>query len=456
MENAHIVNAGAKKLDASGHRLQEQIALPAEYYQKFLSLNAKERRPSAIRSLLPLEATPGLISLLAGKPNPNTFPFTSINFTARSPTDPQEEKTITVNGALLVEGLQYGPTAGIPKLREWLYGLQEIYHGRKQGEGNWSLSVGTGSQDLIYKAIAAMVNPGDSVLVESPVYAGVIPIFQSLHCDQIEVPTDAHGISSSTLRSILESWPVEKAKPKVLYTVPYGGNPTGMTSILERRKEVLRLSREHDFIILEDDPYFYLYYGVNPRYPSYLSLEREEPETGRVLRFDSFSKVLSAGIRIGFASGPAPLMEAIDRHTGTSNLQSSSLTQVIVFSLLDSWGYDGFKVHTETVAQFYRAKRDVFEKAMNKHLAGLAEWITPEAGMFFWFKLVVPGHIDDDSAAIIRTKAFENGVLALPGTVFLPNGRKTGYVRASFSIASEEDVDEAMKRMKEAILAAGI
>ena len=105
-----------------------------------------------------------------------------------------------------------------------------------------------------------------------------------------------------------------------------------MTTTLQRRKEVLKLAREHNFIILEgaypvffpsktvdltvrptDDPYFYLYYGEAPRYPSYFALEAQESEVGRVLRFDSLSKILSAGMRIGFASGPEPLLDAIDR-----------------------------------------------------------------------------------------------------------------------------------------------
>ena len=104
-----------------------------------------------------------------------------------------------------------------------------------------------------------------------------------------------------------------------------------MTATLQRRKEVLQLAREHNFIILEgafylfffrlklvnltvitDDPYFYLYYGQATRYPSYFELELQEPEVGRVLRFDSLSKILSAGMRIGFASGPEPLLNAID------------------------------------------------------------------------------------------------------------------------------------------------
>lgn len=145
-------------------------SLAPEYYTRFLSDAAKERKPSPIRGLYPLEARPGVISLLAGKPNATTFPFTSIKLTARSPTDPSREIETEVNGKALAEGLQYGPTAGLPSLCEWVYELQEREHGRKKGEG-WRVSIGAGSQDVIYKAVMAMVNPGDSVLVECPVYA---------------------------------------------------------------------------------------------------------------------------------------------------------------------------------------------------------------------------------------------------------------------------------------------
>ncbi|KAF5374497.1 hypothetical protein D9615_009113 [Tricholomella constricta] len=428
-------------------------SLPTEHYNAFLSDAAKRQKASPIRDLWPLEHIPGMISLLAGKPNPETFPFESLAISARSPT--KELLQLTLDGDDLAEGLQYGITPGLPSLVHWIRGLQEYTHGRKASE-DWGLTIGAGSQDLIYKAVTALVNPGDPVLLESPLYAGVIPIFQALGCEKIEVQTDAHGISSSSLRAVLESWPAGKPKPRVLYTVPYGCNPTGMTATTERRKEVLQLAREHDFLILEDDPYYYLYYGEAVRPPSYFSLELEEPEVGRVLRFDSLSKILSAGIRIGFASGPKPLLLAIDRHTSTSNLQTPSLTQAIVFKLLDAWGYEGFRAHTEKVSAFYRARRDVFERAMQAHLAGLAEWSTPQAGMFFWFKLLLSEDVraedEGDSENVVRTKAVERGVLALPGTIFLPNGQKTSYVRASFSLNTEEETFEALRRLRQVVL----
>ncbi|KAL1949549.1 hypothetical protein VTO73DRAFT_8430 [Trametes versicolor] len=432
--------------------------LPTEFYQDFLSASAKARKPSPIRGLYPLETRPGMISLLAGKPNAATFPLTSVQITARSPTDPQKELTTDITGAALAEGLQYGPTAGLPSMIEWIYGLQEREHGRKKGEG-WRVSVGAGSQDVLHKAIFALVNPGDAVLVESPVYAGILPTFESLNCEFVAVPTDSQGINAASLRSTLEAWPASKPKPKVLYTVPYGGNPTGMTASKERRQEVLALAREHNFLILEDDPYYYLYFGSAPRPPSYFSLELEQPEVGRVIRFDSLSKILSSGIRIGFMCGPDALMTVVDMHTAVANLQTSSLTQAITHALLESWGYDNFKAHTLAVSEFYKGKRDVFERFMKQYLDGLAEWDTPEAGMFFWFKLLLnaPGSAsteEQDSESLIRTKALEKGVLALPGTVFLPNGEKTAYVRAAFSLLDEADVEEAIKRLREAVLEA--
>lgn len=104
---------------------------------------------------MPLEKTPGLISMLAGKPNSSTFPFTSIQLTARSPTDPTKEEILTIGPKELESALQYGPTAGIPSLLEWIWGLQEFSHGRKRNEG-WRPSVGAGSQDVIYKVLRSL------------------------------------------------------------------------------------------------------------------------------------------------------------------------------------------------------------------------------------------------------------------------------------------------------------
>jgi tryptophan aminotransferase len=150
--------------------------LPPDYYTPFLSRVAQERKPSPskiqffsssetqeilllaqlVRSLLPLESRPGLISLLAGKPNASTFPFTSLSFTVRSPTpspadEPAPPVALSLSEPELAEAFQYGATAGLGALREWVEGLQEREHGRTRVGQGWRVSVGTGSQDLINK-----------------------------------------------------------------------------------------------------------------------------------------------------------------------------------------------------------------------------------------------------------------------------------------------------------------
>ena len=147
--------------------------LAPDFYHSFLSKAAKERKPSAstcssyaletestlrsvfpVRGLYPLESKPGVISFLAGKPNDAMFPFKSLSFTATCPSNPGEVSTVSLSGPELAIGLQYGATAGLPRLIDWFVGLQERSHGRIRNEG-WRLSVGTGSQDLIWKVSRA-------------------------------------------------------------------------------------------------------------------------------------------------------------------------------------------------------------------------------------------------------------------------------------------------------------
>lgn len=154
---------------------------------------------------------------------------------------------------------------------------------------------------------------------------------------------------------------------------------------------------------------------------------------------------------------------------------NSSTTQAIVLVLLNKWGHEGFIAHTRRVADFYLAKRDMFERVAHKHLDGLATWVSPDAGMFvrlpfslflalsssqltsaLSFKLYIDLHLtkdgsQGDSSELISTTAVKKGVLAVPGKGFSPNGSVSSFVRVSFSLATEEDAELAFSRLAECV-----
>ncbi len=291
-----------------------------------------------------------------------------------------------------------------------------------------------------------MLNDGDSLLIENPSYTGCLSFLKTLQCDLADVETDAYGIIPESLESMLANWPEsnpsgkkDQPRPRCLYTIPSGGNPTGATATLERKQAVYEICHKYNILILEDDAYYYLQFEEK-RIPSYLSLDVD----GRVLRCDSMSKILSAGLRIGWITGPKPLLDRINIHTMVTNLQPSGIPQVMAYQLLENWGHDGFFKHVDEVAAFYRQKRDEFVECLNRRMVGYAEWVVPNAGMFVWLRLL--GGITD-SNELIMTRALKENVLAIPGVAFMPHGEKTPYVRVSYSNVSKENMDEALRRL---------
>ena len=217
-------------------------------------------------------------------------------------------------------------------------------------------------------------------------------------------------------------------------------NPTGASLSLERKKLIYEISSEFNLLILEDDPYYYLRLeGDRSQHPSFLELDTD----ARVIRFDSFSKILSSGMRIGFVTGPKPLIERVNLHTQASNLHPTGITQAMTLGLLQHWGEEGWEKHLKSVCTFYRTQRDHFLKSAETHLTGLVEWNTPNTGMFVWMKLLGI----DDTLELIQTKAVKSNVLFVPGSVFYANPRPSQYVRAAYSTASPQDMDTALERL---------
>ncbi|XP_047573352.1 kynurenine/alpha-aminoadipate aminotransferase, mitochondrial isoform X4 [Lutra lutra] len=351
-------------------------------YARFLTPTSAARMPSAIRvaTEILIKAPKSVISLATGSPNPNTFPFKTAVITIKN------GKPIQFDEEMMKRALQYSQSAGIPELLSWLKQLQVKLHNPPTinyptSQGEMDICITTGSQDGLCKVFEMIINPGDNVLLNEPVYSG-------------------------TLQA---------------------------------------LARKYDFLIIEDDPYYFLQFTkFKPRAPTFLSMDVD----GRVIRTDSFSKVLSSGLRIGFITGPKSLIERVVFHTQVSTMHPSTLTQLLISQLLHQWGEEGFLAHVDRVADFYKNQKDAIVAAANKWLSGLAEWNVPTAGMFLWIKIKGIS----DVKQLIEEKAIKKEILMLPGNVFyVDSSAPSPYFRASFSSASPEEMDVAFQRLAQLI-----
>jgi aromatic amino acid aminotransferase I len=315
---------------------------------------------------------------------------------------------------------------------------------------------------------------GDYVISEEYTFATAVETSHPMGCKFVGVKMDEQGMIADALDELLENWDVEARgarKPFLLYTVPSGQNPTGATQGPERRRQIYKVAQRHDLIIIEDEPYFFLQmnkYGVpapplpktheefiKSLIPSLLSMDVD----GRVVRLDSFSKVLAPGSRCGWIVAPTQICEKIQRHGEVSTQHPSGFAQVILHRLLDEeWGHGGYLDWLVNLRLEYSSRRDVLMKACDEFLPkSVASWTPPNAGMFHWVNLDVSKHPEFGKKSVksIEEEMFKaaiaQGVLVTPGSYFLAEQDKepekmffrTTYAAAEvshFVVAEEVEV----------------
>jgi len=307
------------------------------------------------------------------------------------------------------------------------------------------------------------------VLVERPVYSGAVATIRPLGAHMVGIGMDGEGLMADEMDRVLTNWDEKSQgrKPKLLYTVPTGHNPSGITLSNPRRRAVYNVAVKHDLLICEDDPYYFVQldipesnqdlpeddWGRVTQLTSFWSLDGEADEKSvvgnRVVRFDSASKILSAGLRIGWLTGPAPIVQRVLLHQQCSSIHPSSLSQTLVLSLMTQWGDAGLIKHIrDTVQATYRAKLKASAAACDKHLSRLATWMVPRAGMFLWLNLLNV----DDSRALVEGGFREAGVAVVSGRDFSPNDEKSNGIRIAYSnITSHDQVDLAFSRLAKAL-----
>ncbi|KAG7201107.1 hypothetical protein KM043_003903 [Ampulex compressa] len=420
------------------HKNKEKFKMDYSYFKTDV---AKRRRSATTRELTKIaySAPKSVVSLAEGMPNEETFPFTEIAVKL------YDGSSFILEERELGAALQYIPTQGYPPLVQALREFQRRAHAPPSWESR-DIVVLSGAQDGLSKTLEAVIATGDPILVHDPFYPGVEVVVAPHKAELIAVPQDEHGVVPEILREILRNRQLSgKKMPKIMYVNATGSNPTGTVLPLERRKEIYRIACEYNFLILDDDPYHFMHFeDVEPK--SFLSLDTE----GRVIRLDSFSKVVSSGIRLGFVTAAAPLVASIELHLQSSHLHAPTLSQVILYKLLKIWGYDGLMSHFKMIRCFYKKRRDVIATLARKHLNGLADFTVPNGGFFLWIKV----HGIEDTWKMMMQRGVTEGVIMAPGAAFMKDSNKPcNAIRASFAKASYEEMNLAMERLAQLIRA---
>ena len=312
--------------------------------------------------------------------------------------------------------LSYGSPAGYEPLREWIAERHGVEPGR--------VLVTNGSlQGLVFLAKRFA---GERVLLESPTYDRPLKILAAAGVEVVAVAMDEEGLELEGLEEALASGD----KPAFLYTIPTFQNPSGRTLTSERRRRLVDLAREHDLLVLEDDPYGLVRFeGEAP--PTLFELDGGE----HVLYSSSFSKTIAPGLRVGYFVLPAGLERELEALAVSTYITPALLGQATVFEFLRR---DSLEPNLERIRPLLAARRNAMLESLERELPD-ARWSRPEGGYFIWLELA-----DGADTATLLARAGSAGVSFVPGTDF---GGAPNTARLAFSFVSPDEIREGVRRL---------
>jgi aromatic amino acid aminotransferase I / 2-aminoadipate transaminase len=424
------------------------------------------------------------VSLGTARPNGVYFPWESMTFRqANACGSGKISETICERGEEdydLAVALNYGFAAGSPQLLRFITEHVQLIH--NPPNPYWETCLTCGTTAAIEMVFRMLCDRGDSILTEEYTYSGAIEAAKPLGLHLIAVDMDDEGLSPQALDKTLTSWDFSSgAKPRVLYTVPTGQNPTGRTQTRNRRLEIYAIAEKHDLCIIEDDPYYFLqlsesttsrskhadreiesYLDCLP--PSYLSLDI----TGRVIRLDSVSKILAPGLRTGWLTASSEIVAKFLQHTEFSCVSPSGPSQVMLDKLLDrTWGHEGFLQWLKFLSSAYTRRLNTLIKSCEEFFhPGICSWDVPNAGMFLWVRVdwrrhQRPSKVKRGVSAntmleledSIFTEAREKGVQVSKGSWFRSSSKDSSemHFRLTFVAAPEDKLQEGVKIFAEVL-----
>ncbi len=334
------------------------------------------------------------------------------------------------------KSLNYSPSEGVPDLREEIAKFMKEYESVDASMENIVVTVG-GSQALDIIA-RIMFEPGDIVVTENPSYVNTLLCWRHYGVKVVGIPMDDHGIVVEELEKALKKLRSSGRKVKLVYVIPTGQNPSGITMSMDRRRYLLEVASKYDVIVVEDTAYNHLVYEETSVKPL-KSMDKEE----RVIYVGSFSKVLGTGLRIGWINADPDVIEKIRYCKQPMDMCPPVPSQYLVLEVLKRKLFDDIK---EKAIKSYRMKRDIMLEALDKHLPGLKH-TKPVAGMFIL--LWLPEKIDAWTFADRLLEEYD--VAVIPATPFYTDGSGWNVIRLNFSMANPELIEEGVKRISDLV-----
>lgn len=385
------------------------------------SKKLSDLKPSAIREIFKSLTDPEIISFAAGNPSPQSFPVSEL---AAISADIFANSSTTA--------LQYSITEGYPPLREAIAKRQKQKFGI--GAEDDTVLVVSGGQQGIELAAKVFCNEGDTVICENPSFIGSLNSFRSNGINVVGVELEYNGINTQKLELALK----ENKNVKLLYVIPTFQNPAGITTSFEKRREILRLARKYDIVIVEDNPYGELRFRGEDA-PTLKSMDDE----GRVIYCSSFSKILSAGMRVGFVVANETIVSKMAVGKQGEDVHTNIFFQMLCHRYMTECDIDA---HIKDINDLYRHKCDLMLECIDKYVpSDKITFTRPEGGLFIW------GTVKEcDDASPIVKKLLEKKVAVVPGSAFnCDTTAPSSCFRLNYSTPSDEQIVEGIKRIGE-------
>lgn len=390
-----------------------------EMTEAIIAEHMKPITGSAIRDVFKLLGRPGMISFAGGNPSNAALEPDVVADVARD-----------VLGKYGTTLLQYGGTEGFAPLKE---STAEFLRTCGINAGADEILPTQGSTQALDLLLNAIINPGDTVLVESPTFLGAIQCMQIRRANIVAIPTDEDGVIPEAAEEL-----IKKYHPKMMYIIPTFQNPTGITLSAQRRPRLAQLANEYGVILAEDDPYRDLRYS-GEALPSIKSYDKG----GWVVYLSSYSKLVSPGLRVGSAVVSNPmLMRKMVIGKQSADVHSPLLNQAIV----DAYLRRGLMApHIARICESYRLQLEAMLEGFAEFPEGTVH-TTPQGGLFVWAAL--PEGYD---LKAMLSGVVEKNVAYVPGTHFYPEGGHLNTIRLNFSNAEIPQIKTGMKALAAAL-----